>query len=151
MFIRKVTYRTGWDAMHTEMQEHWDEVPFGNFILELDINHNTYMTAEEEGYASYYLGYNDEGEPVAYMSVFANEMCQHKGTMQAVADCFYVAPDYRRKGMFDRMIKFVEADLKQCGIRFFTIGHNPNTKEPVDKALEHKGYAMTEISYTKEL
>ncbi len=151
MRIEKVTYDTANRAMCDEMCAHWDEVPFGDFDMELELDHAAYLMAEEQDYARFYLVYNDSDKAIAYMSVFANEMIQHKGLVQAVADAFYVAPDYRKSGVFGTLVEFVEQDLKEHNIRFFSLGHNPNTKGRVEEYIEHLGYQKTEVIYTKEL
>lgn len=151
MRIEKVTYDTGNRAMYEEMCAHWDEVPFGNFDMDLELDHAAYLMAEEQGYARFYLVYDDSDKAIAYMSVFANQMIQHKGEVQAVTDAFYVAPDYRKSGVFGKLIEFVEQDLKTCGIRFFTIGTNPMYKGKTEQFLDRIGYCKTEVLFTKEL
>ncbi len=151
MRIEQVTYDTANRAMCAEMCDHWDEVPFGPFDMDLELDHASYLLAEEQDYARFYLVYDDSDKAIAYMSVFANEMIQHKGTIQAVTDAFYVAPDYRKSGVFGKLVEFVEQDLKAYGIRFFTIGTNPMYKGKTEQYLDHIGYCKTEVLYTKEL
>lgn len=151
MRIEKVTYDTANRAMCEDMCSHWEEVPFGNFDMELELDHAAYLVAEAEGYARFYLVHDDSDKAIAYMSVFANQMIQHKGQVQAVTDAFYVAPDYRKSGVFGKLVEFVEQDLKACGIRFFSLGHNPNTKGRVEEYIENMGYQKTEVIFTKEL
>ncbi len=150
MRIERVTFAEASEAMYEEMLAHWNEVPFGPFDMTLALNNEAYVIAEKEGHALFYLAY-DEDKPVAYLSVFASEMIQHKGVMQAVTDAFYVAPDYRKGGVFGKLLEFVEQDVKSFGIRFLTLGVNPMYKGNTAQFLEHVGYCKTEISYTKEL
>jgi len=154
MRIEQVSYLQAHNEMHEEMDAHWEEVPFGPFHMPLNLDHESYMSGEAEGYARFYLVYvEDEAteKAVAYMSVFASPMVQHKGELQAVTDAFYVSPDYRKSGVFGKLLEFVEQDLKACGIRFFTVGTNPMYKGKTEQFLEHVGYCKTEVNYTKEL
>jgi len=151
MNIKRVSFAEAYDAMYQDMLAHWDEVPLGNFDLELDLDTEKYMEAEEAGYACYYLVRDDSGQAIAYMSVFASPMCQHKGLMSAVTDAFYVAPEHRDSGVFAELLEFVEKDLTSCGIDYFTVVHNPRYKGRTALFLEHIGYCKTEVLYTKEL
>lgn len=150
MKIEKVSYVTAHTAMHKAMEDHWNEVPFGPFHMPLSLDHDAYMVAEDEGFALFYLVHIDN-KPVAYMSVLASEMTQHKGVMQAVTDAFYVSPDYRKGGVFGKLLTFVEQDLKDYDIRFFTVGTNVMYKGDTGPLLTSVGYSKTEVLYTKEL
>jgi len=150
MRIEQVPYEKLYEEMHEETQAHWEEVPFGPYHMPLNLDHETYMAGEAEGYARFYLVYIED-KAVAYLSVFASPMIQHKGELQAVTDSFYVSPDYRKGGVFGKLLEFVEQDLKACGIRFFTVSTNPMYKGKTEQFLDHVGYCKTEVNYTKEL
>lgn len=136
--------------MGPEMFAHWEEVPFGSFEMPLKLKTDIYHKAEAEGHARFYMAW-EGAKPVAYMSVFASEMCQHEGVYQAVTDAYYVAPEYRKGGVFGKLLAFVEQDLSSYGIRFLTVGVNPNYKGSTSKFLLASGYEVTEVSHTKEL
>lgn len=140
------------DVMENIPQEHWEEVPFGNFQLELNLCEEVYISSEQQGYARFYSAWVGE-EFAGYISVMASEMIQHKGTIQAVTDAFYIAPEYRSSGVFNKLLEHVEQDLALEGIRFLTVGINPNMphKESVHDYLAGKGYIITELSMTKEV
>lgn len=150
LIINTVTYRDLLECMKANTQDHWDEVPFGNYNLTLDLHHVLYENAEREGHARFYVAFMGR-DPVAYMSIFAAEMSQHKGIMNAVTDSYYVVPAYRKSGIFGKLLEFVEQDVKSLGIRFLTIGHNPMYKGKTPELLEAAGYSITEVAYTKEV
>ncbi len=150
LIIGVVTYRELLEAMQGSTQDHWNEVPFGNYNLTLDLNDNIYENAERGGHARFYVAYVGRNA-VAYMSIFASEMSQHKGIMCAVTDSYYVVPEYRKDGIFGKLLTFVEQDIKSLGIRFLTIGHNPQYKGKTPDLLLSEGYSVTEIAYTKEV
>ncbi len=151
MKMELVSYAQAHKEMSEAMKAHWEEVPFGPYHMPLNLNHEAYVRFEREGYARFYLVHDDSGKAIAYMSVFANDMIQHKGEIQAITDAFYVAPDYRKSGVFGKLLKFVEQDLKDSGIRFFSVGSNPMYKGKTEQFLEHVGYCKTEVVFTKEL
>lgn len=150
MDIRIVSFAEAYNSMHQAMQDHWDEVPFGTFGLDFNLDTDAYQLVEHEGYAKYYLVYQED-VAIAYMSVMAAPMYKHKGRLSATTDAYYVAPEYRKSGVFGKLIEFVEKDLAEFGIEFFNIGHNPMYKGKTEEFLEHVGYQRTEVIYTKRL
>lgn len=150
--IQAVQYAQIIDYIREITEAHWEEVPFGQYELDLDLHDTAYTYAEEQGYIRIYAAIVDS-TVVGYISLAASEMMHHKGTMQAVTDSFYVEPEYRNSGVFSTLLNFVENDLRTAGIRFFTVGVNPtaDTAVPTAQALVGIGYDLTEQSYTKEL
>lgn len=150
LIIDVVSYDQLLDAMREATESHWSEVPFGDYNLDLDLNDGIYQNAEADGHARFYVAFLGR-TPVAYMSIFASEMSQHKGIMCAVTDSYYVVPEYRKDGIFGKLLSHVEQDIKSLGIRFLTIGHNPQYKGKTPELLLSEGYSLTEVSYTKEV
>lgn len=138
--------------MKTAPVDHLKEVPFGNFNLELNLCTDTYVHSEATGHARYYVAFVGN-EFAGYMTIMASEMLHHRGVMQAVTDSFYVVPAFRSSGTFNKLLTDIENDLVYCGIRFLTIGLNPNMPhfDSMRGALCHKDYLDTEVSVTKEL
>ncbi len=150
LIIDVVTYDQLIEAMKESTEEHWKEVPFGEYNLDLELNDAIYRNAEEGGHARFYVAFLGR-DPVAYMSLFASEMSQHKGILCAVTDSYYVVPQYRKDGIFGKLLEYVEQDIKSLGIRFLTVGHNPQYKGRTPELLESLGYSKTEVSYTIEV
>lgn len=148
--IESVGFDESLEMMEQAMLDHWEEVPFGSFDMKLNLHKEMYRQADIDGHARFYMAW-DGSKPIAYMSLFASEMCQHQGTYQAVTDAYYVDPDYRKGGVFGKLLAFVEQDLASYGIRFLTVGVNPNFKGKTDEFLKATGYEVTEVSLTKEL
>lgn len=150
MDIRVVSFAEAYNSMHQAMQDHWDEVPFGTFGLDFNLDTDAYQLADREEYLRCYLMYH-ENAPIAYVSIMAAPMYKHKGMLSATTDAYYVAPEYRKSGVFGKLIEFVEKDLAEFGIEFFTISHNPMYKGKTEEFLEHIGYQQTEILFTKRI
>jgi hypothetical protein len=132
--------------------DHLEEVPFGDFQLELDLCDDVYTYTEQAGHCKCYAAFVN-GEYAGYMVIMASEMIHHKGNLRAVTDAFYIAPKYRSSKVFVTLLKKVEQDLKANNIRFLTIGLNPNMPHysKMDGMLSKIGYLTTEVSVTKEL
>ncbi len=149
--VNSLSFETLRQLMNNQPAEHLEEVPFGDFDLELNLCDDIYVSAEQAGLCKSYVVFVD-GEYAGYMVVMAAEMIHHRDTMQAVTDSFYIAPAYRSVGAFSALLHAVEDDLKANNIRFFTIGMNPNMPdyEGMKNYIERQ-YKHTEYLVTKEL
>lgn len=148
--IGACTYLEMIDTFRQATKDHFAEVPFGDYKIELNPNDDIYLNAEREGHARFYVAFQGRN-PAGYIIIFASEMAHHKGVMCAVTDSFYVVPEYRKDGIFGKLLTYVEQDIKSLGIRFLTIGHNPQYKGKTPDLLLSEGYSVTEVSYTKEV
>lgn len=150
--VQEVPFEQAIHLIREMVGEHWNEVPFGNFQLELNLNEEAYQFAESNGYMRTYVVFS-AGTAVGYFTLAASDMMHHKGTFQAVGDSYYIHPDYRKSGAFVTLLLTVEEALAKQGIRFLTIGVNPTfDRAPETEVFLHsKGYQLTEKSYTKEL
>ena len=150
--INNISYTKLREIMNNQATEHLDEVPFGNYQLKLDLCDEVYDYSESVGYCRCY-SVHVNGSYAGYMVVMASEMIHHRGTVQAVTDSFYIAPVYRASGVFKALLRYVELDLRACGIRFLTVGMNPNMPdyEQMVEFMAKKDYQHTEYSVTKEL
>jgi len=150
--VTNLSYTELRTLMHNDPVQHLEEVPFGNFQLELDLCDEVYTYSEALGYARCYVAHAD-GEYAGYVVLMASEMIHHAGHIQAVTDSFYIKPEYRSSGVFSALLAYIEDDLRDNGIRFLTLAINHNTPH-VDKLQEfvhNKDYVYTEILMTKEL
>ncbi len=150
--INSLRYEQLRTLMNKQPVEHLEEVPFGDYQLELDLCHDVYTYSEDVGHCKCYAAFVD-GEYAGYMVILASEMIHHRGTTQAVTDSFYITPAYRSAGVFQKLLQTVEQDLKANNIRFLTVGLNPNMPHynKMDNMLNKSGYITTEVSVTKEL
>ena len=138
--------------MNNQPAKHLEEVPFGDYQLELDLVHEVYDYSVKTGYCHCYAAFVD-GDYAGYMVIMASEMIHHRGTLQAVTDSFYIAPAHRGACVFKSLLKYVEQDLRSNGIRFLTVGLNPNMSDfaNMQRGMDRHGYQHTEYLVTKEL
>ena len=150
--INNLSYTKLRTLIHKHPAQHFKEVQFGNFQLELDLVDEVYDYSEQVGYCRSYIVHVD-GNYAGYMVVMATEMLHHRGTTQALTDSFYIAPEYRSSGAFTSLLSYVEDDLRINGIRFLTLGLSSNTPhvDKIKQFVHNKGYLCTEVLFTKEL
>lgn len=150
--ITNLSYTKLRQIMNNQPAKHLEEVPFGDYKLELDLVHEVYDYSVQTGYCHCYAAFVD-GDYAGYMVVMASEMIHHRGTVQAVTDSFYISPEYRNSGAFKTLLEYVENDLRSNGIRFLTVGLNPNMHnfKRMMGMMCHLDYTHTEYSVTKEL
>lgn len=133
------------------LKEHWKEVPFGKFKIDLDIDEAAYNTANAAGLARCYGYYDEHAVLAGYMVIMIAPMMHHKGKLQAITDSFYIVPEERDKGAFSRMLDYAEQDIKKgTEASFLGIVVNNNFDIP-EEYLNKKGYQKTETIYTKEV
>lgn len=150
--INSITCKKLRTIIHKQTIEHLEEVPFGDFKLDLVLCDEVYDYSEQVGHCRAYVALVD-GNYAGYMVVMASEMLHHRGVIQAVTDSFYIIKEQRHTGLFMKLLAHIEGDLKANNIRFLTVGLNPNMPHysKMDNMLSKLGYLTTEVSVTKEL
>lgn len=150
--IKQLFLREMKDYIEQMTQEHWDEVPFGDFDLDLDVEWDTFISLDGQGLACCLFAFDDD-KPVGYLVLLCSGMMHHKGTTQAVTDVFYVDPAYRSSGVFQQLLDEAKRQCAQGGIRFFSVNVNPQFVgyENLLAWLQQTGYQCTEISMTTEV
>ena len=143
-----VTYDDLIACVGSKIKDHYEEAPWWGLSLHMD--DELYLAAECSDSARFYLATVD-GEIAGYVSLLAAPMMQHKGIMQAVTESFYVAPEYRRHGVFAKLVKYIEKDCAACGIQYLTLAFPKTDRGVLDRFVKIAGYKDSEVSYTKEL
>ncbi len=150
--INSITCKKLRTIIHKQTLEHLEEVPFGDFKLDLELCGEVYDYSEQTGHCRAYIALVD-GNYAGYMVIMAAEMIHHRGVIQAVTDSFYIVKEQRHTGLFMKLLSHIESDLKANNIRFLSVGLNPNMPHysKMDNMLNKIGYITTEVSVTKEL
>ncbi len=150
--INSITCKTLRTIIHKQTIEHLEEVPFGDYKLDLELCDEVYDYSEQSGHCKAYVALVN-GNYAGYMVIMASEMIHHKGVTQAVTDSFYIVKEQRHTGLFLKLLAHIESDLKANNIRFLSVGLNPNMPHysKMDNMLTQLGYITTEVSVTKEL
>ena len=65
---------------------------------------------------------------------------------------FYVAPEYRKQGLGEKLLKQTENVARQLGVHLLSMVHLDSVSPEKAEALYNKhGYAKSETVFTKEL
>lgn len=128
--------------------QHYEEVPFGSGSLPFDLDLDSYRILEDSGNLLGLAAF-DQSNLVGYIVVMTTPMLHCKGNWLAVADSFYVHPDYRKQGVFEELLHAAEEQCKLAGVVALRLGVNQNFKLP-ECMLNGLGYTQAEVIYQQE-
>ena len=140
------------DIVAEMADDHWSEVPFGQWQMELDLDTPKYHTLYDNGISRCLVAYDGE-VPVGYISLLSDTMLQHADYVQCVTDAFYVDPAYRQRGVFQALLIAAEEFCRGCGIDYLSFGVNPTFPDwkQVQLYLAQHDFHFTELTMTKRL
>ena len=99
----------------------------------------------------FYLVAEAAGEPVAQLMV-TNEWSDWRNSWFYWLQSLYVRPEFRRRGVFRLMYRYVERQARQsgnvCGIRLYVERTNTRAQEAyVNLGMVHSHYDMYEVEF----
>ncbi|MEE8597921.1 MAG: GNAT family N-acetyltransferase [Dehalococcoidales bacterium] len=150
--IKRVPVEQAIELMKELIGEHWKEVPFGDYQLELNLDIPTYCAVEASGHGTCLVAYIED-TIVGYMLLLASSMLHHEGLHQVITDSFYVVPEYRDAGVFLELLTAAETLCKADNLDFLSLGLNPQYPEnaTLEDYVKEQGYSLTELTYTKSM
>src|SRR5574343_1214015 len=114
-----------------ELQAIWPthHVELGLFrdVMPLDPDNAEYLRREQMGELFLTTGRRN-GSIVAYYIACVRPGFHYKSTLTGTADIYYVAPEYRNKGLALPLFRTVERELQRRGVKVWYSGnkvHNP--------------------------
>ncbi len=128
-------------AHHTEISKYTD--------LELAPDMEKYKTIAEHGLYSVFTVRSDEGELLGYAGFFMSPMLHFKNSHQAVCDLIYVRPEYRRSGIGNDFVSFIDDMLREKGIS--AVFYNVPAKMDWSELLVKKGYELHDRMYSRRI
>ena len=116
--------------------------------VQLDISWARYFAAEASGH---YLqvAAKIEDKLVGWVGFFMYDHMRHKGYKIAKEDWYYVAPDFRGKGVGKGLFEFAEESLKEMGVRRVMV--SCKVEHDHTGLIESMGYENHEKNFTKVL
>lgn len=135
------------DEMQAMAVDHHAEVNVFDDVP-LDISWGRYFAAETAGNYLLVVATSD-AELVGWIGFFMYDHMRHKGYKIAKEDWYYVAPDFRGKGVGKGLFQFAEESLKEMGVRRVMV----SCKVDHDHTglIESMGYENHEKNFTKVL
>lgn len=91
----------------------------------------------------------DKGELVGYASVYIFQSLYSTNRTEAQYDMIYIKPEHRKARVGANLIRYIEKDLLENGIKQIAIGSLRH--QPFDNLLEWLGYKSVEVIYKKSL
>ena len=112
----------------------------------VELDEDLYRGVEQQESSRYYIMMVDE-QVAGYITVFCTPMPRCKGVYHAVSESLYIHPDYRKTGeTFDKLLQFVEADLKSFGVPYLTIAYPHKGHKIYTRHMARNGYTPAEES-----
>lgn len=126
---------------HEEVESFSKEVP-------LDIDRGQFEVLEAAG-VLHTVSVRDDGNLIGYYVSMLTPHPHHKGSLFAVNDILYIAPEYRSSGVAAGMISFAEEDLRGIGVTVMSF--SMKTAHPFKSLADYLGFEETDIVYSKYL
>ena len=126
---------------------HWQEI--AHFAdIPLDVDWPKYELMEAAGVLRIYTA-RVAGELVGYAAYMVDSNAHYKGSLQAIQDVLFLAPEYRRGGIGSALISHADTALAAEGVQA-TYQHS-KVAHPIDAVLESQGYELIERIWAKRL
>lgn len=115
----------------------------------IDVNVEGYLTLEKLGFLKIVVA-RDDGNFVGYVLAVLTPSLQYRNEKWATSDGIWLAKDHRRPRVVFRMLNFLEAGLRRCGVVRCVIGA-PGEGHPLARVLRFRGYRLRAAYYERSL
>lgn len=129
------------------LERHYHEIAHFKDIA-LDIDWDVYEIADHQGKLRCFSARAD-GELIGYVGHIVNTNPHYKGSLQAVQDVIFIAPE--RRGLFtgSRLIAYSDQCLAAEGVQ--VVYHHAKAAFPMDSILKRNGYELVDTLWAKRL
>ena len=114
---------------------------------DFDPDYEKYILAAKNGFLRIYT-VRDDGALVGYAAYIVGVSLHHSRRRWATSDTVWLDPNARRPGVAPRLLRYIEADLKNHATLMQTGAKVDSTWSRV---LAAGGHSMTDVVHTKEL
>ena len=128
---------------HVELGLFKDQMP-------LDPDYVEYVRREREG-SLFMVTVRRNGVIVAYYIAVVRPGFHYKSTLTGTADIYYVAPEFRGRGLVLPLFRYVQQELKRRGAQIWYSGNKVHNPLGADKLHKLLGFEPADIYYTKWL
>ena len=147
--IRVVSHEEFKLLFEAEHKAHAKEVKSDTFTMPLNPNFEAYQALQDTGSFLPLAAFID-GHIAGYLNIIAQPAMCSKDYMVAVADGFYVNPEFRRMGVMNMLVEEAEAICRDANIASLSLAVMSGKGGGSD-FVKSLGYTEAEITYTKIL
>lgn len=130
------------------IEPHWRELGLDHQDVPVDMWWEAYDAHEQAG-RLHAVFVRDNGVLIGYYTTILTAMLHYKSTLHAVADLYYLKPEYRKSKVGVEMFKFAEEKFRELGVKKIYTGTKLHLNHA--KLFEGLGYKPVEMLYTKVL
>lgn len=129
------------------LERHYLEIAHFKDIA-LDIEWDVYEQAEEAGNLRCFSARAD-GALIGYVAYLVRHNPHYRGSLQAVQDVIFIAPE--RRGLFagSRLIAYADLCLAAEGVQ--VVYHHAKAAFPMDSILKRNGYELVDTLWARRL
>jgi GNAT superfamily N-acetyltransferase len=128
---------------------HWAELAVNQDHIKLDCDYERYQKLDDMGML-YVLTARSESRLIGYVVCFLITHMHYKSSgMFALADMYFLLPEYRKGGCGAKMLMAMEQDLKKMGV---TQAHmSCKVHQDHSKLFDRMGWKLTDYTFIKYL
>lgn len=127
--------------------EHWREIAHFKDI-QLDVNWGAYHAVETAGKLRIYTA-RRVTELVGYVAYFVNVNPHYQGSLQAVQDVLFLAPEHRKALAGYRLLLYSERQLAEEGVQ--AVYQHSKIAHQLDAFFTRLGYEAVDTLWAKRL
>lgn len=127
---------------HYKEIAHYQDIP-------LAPNFQQYVDADQAGGMRVYTARTDEKKLVGYSIFVVRYNPHYSGSLQAVQDILFVAPEHRHATLGARFIKWCDEQLKNEAVQ--VVYHHVKKAHDFGRLLERQGYELVDLVYGRRL
>jgi GNAT superfamily N-acetyltransferase len=149
LLYEEETFSTCIDEARPLLEFHWQELARNRDRMRLDPRYETYLAAEKRNRLCIGTVRND-GVLIGYACYVVENNLHYGGFSWAVSDIFWLHPEWRGRGLGDRLFRFMEDRLRRRGA---AVMHTTYKIEhpAAGRTLERLGHKQIEIGCSKLL
>lgn len=147
MIYQRESINDMWDDFIANELSHWDETEGYRHDQPFNPDKDRYFQYAEMG--AYFMWAARDGDILAGNVTMYVTPSMHTRLLLATEDTFYIRPEYRGGGVYSRLFKMVENDLKEMGV--YEVILTAKLSNRAGKLLERKGCKHIANQYSKYL
>jgi GNAT superfamily N-acetyltransferase len=147
--IKRLNKEEVLSLMSEEHADHMKEIQGATYNAEWNPDVDTYTTMLDEGLMLPLAAF-DGDKPIGYLNILVSTYSHDYSKLLAVADSFYIRPEYRRLGIMQELVAYAEKECKAVGIYSISLTVMAG-KGGGQEFVESLGFELAELHYSKVL